>query len=97
MLMEPRAVGVLPIWLSGLMFTEGAVLGAIVIELVARRSRAGTGAARRERVIAARTSISSALSGALVLLVIVALSNPFEGNLAISDEPFHRVLVEMAE
>jgi hypothetical protein len=89
-------------------------------------------AARRERLIAARTSIPAivwlvliagggisvsfasllgapkfamqlvmsscllALSGALVLLVIVALSNPFEGDLAISDQPFQRVLVEMA-
>ncbi len=88
------------------------------------------GAARRERLIAARTSIPDivwfvliagggisvafasllgapkfamqlvmssllALSGALVLLVIVALSNPFEGNLAVS-EPFQRVLAEMA-
>ncbi len=31
-----------------------------------------------------------ALSGALVLLVIVALSNPFEGDLAISDQPFRK-------
>ena len=36
-----------------------------------------------------------ALSGALVLLVIVALSYPFEGDLAISDQPFQRVLMEM--
>jgi hypothetical protein len=262
MLMEPRAVGVLPIWLSGLVLTGGAVLGAIVVELVARRlfpreiraehnavaaamfavvgttyavllafvamlawegynkAQAATdyeasfvenvyqllsgqntpemismrsdivayarhiiavewptqarglpvpaqdqalrrlieaairvhpndtadsnvrnllleqltelSAARRERLIAARTSIPTilwfvllaggaitvsfasllgaprlamhlamssllALSGALVLLVIVALSSPFEGDLAISDEPFHRVLVEMTE
>ena len=89
------------------------------------------GAARRERLFAARTPIpfivwlvliagggisitfasllgapdllmhlamSSllALSGALVLLVIVALSNPFRGDLAISDEPFTRVVMQMA-
>jgi hypothetical protein len=34
---SPRASGVLPIWLSGLMLTGDAVLGAIVVELVARR------------------------------------------------------------
>ena len=90
------------------------------------------GNARRERLLAARTSIPAvvwfvliaagsisvafasllgapklimhlamscllALSGALVLLVIVALSNPFTGDLAISDQPFHRVLTEMVE
>jgi hypothetical protein len=37
-----------------------------------------------------------ALSGALVPLVIVALSNPFRGDLRISDEPFNRVLMQMA-
>jgi len=42
------------------------------------------------------TSSLLALSGALVLLVVVALSNPFEGDLAISDQPFQRVLMEMA-
>jgi hypothetical protein len=28
--------------------------------------------------------------------VIVALSNPFRGDLRISDEPFNRVLMQMA-
>ena len=36
-----------------------------------------------------------ALSGALVLLMIVALSNPFRGDLRISPEPFERVLARM--
>ena len=36
-----------------------------------------------------------ALSGALVLLVIVALSNPFRGDFRISPEPFERVLARM--
>ncbi len=36
-----------------------------------------------------------ALSGALVLLVVVSLSNTFEGDLAISNEPFQRALVEI--
>ena len=102
-----------------------ATLHAILLEKVT-----ALGAARRERLIAARTSIPAivwfvliagggisvsfasllgapklamqlvmssllALSGALVLLVIVALSNPFEGDLAISDQPFQRVLMEM--
>ena len=87
--------------------------------------------ARRERLFAARTSIPSilwlvliagggisvafasllgarnllmhlamssllALSGALVLLVIVALSNPFRGDLRISAGPFERVLMQTA-
>ena len=103
-----------------------ATLNALLLEKVA-----ALGTARRERLIAARTSIPAivwfvliagggisvvfasllgapklamqlamssllALSGALVLLVIVALSNPFEGDLAISDQPFQRVLTEMA-
>jgi len=37
-----------------------------------------------------------ALSGALVLLLIVALSNPFRGDLRISTEPFERVLAQIA-
>ena len=37
-----------------------------------------------------------AISGALVLLVIVALSNPFRGDLRVSAEPFERVLTQMA-
>jgi cytochrome o ubiquinol oxidase operon protein cyoD len=84
------------------------------------------GTARRERLIAARTSIPAivwfvliagggisvvfasllgapklamqlamssllALSGAVVLLVIVALSDPFESDLAISDQPFQGI------
>ena len=36
-----------------------------------------------------------ALSGALVLLLIVALSNPFRGDLAVSSEPFTRALTQM--
>ncbi len=36
------------------------------------------------------------VSGALVLLVIVALSNPFRGDNRISAEPFERVLAQMA-
>ena len=49
--------------------------------------------------LAVHLAMSSLLaqSGALVLLVIAALSNPFEGSLAISDGPFHRVLMEMTE
>ncbi|WP_428484924.1 hypothetical protein [Rhodopila sp.] len=35
------------------------------------------------------------LSGALVLLLIVALSNPFRGDFRISPEPFERVLAQM--
>jgi len=101
-------------------------LYAILLEKVT-----ALGAARRERLAAARASIPAivwfvliagggisvlfasllgapklsmqlvtssllALSGALVLLVVVALSNPFEGDLAISDQPFQRVLMEMA-
>jgi small-conductance mechanosensitive channel len=37
-----------------------------------------------------------AVSGALVLLVIVALSNPFRGDFRISAEPFERALAHMA-
>ncbi len=37
-----------------------------------------------------------ALSGALVLLLIVALSNPFRGDLAVSVDPFKRVLAQIA-
>ena len=37
-----------------------------------------------------------ALSGALVLLLIVALSNPFRGDLAVSPDPFTRALAQMA-
>ena len=36
-----------------------------------------------------------AMSGALVLLLIVALSNPFRGDFRISPEPFLRVLAQM--
>ncbi len=36
-----------------------------------------------------------ALSGALVLLLIVALSNPFRGEFSISPQPFEHVLVQM--
>ena len=36
-----------------------------------------------------------ALSGALVLLLIVALSNPFRGDLAVTPEPFTRALAQM--
>ena len=36
-----------------------------------------------------------ALSGALVLLLIVALSNPFRGDLAVSSEPFESALAQM--
>jgi len=36
-----------------------------------------------------------ATSGALVLLVIVALSNPFRGDFRVSAEPFERVLAHM--
>ncbi len=36
-----------------------------------------------------------ATSGALVLLVIVALSNPFRGDIRVSAEPFERVLAHM--
>ncbi len=36
-----------------------------------------------------------ALSGALVLLAVVALSNPFRGDLRISPEPFERALAHM--
>ncbi len=36
-----------------------------------------------------------AVSGALVLLVIVALSNPFRGDFRISADPFERVLAHM--
>ncbi len=88
------------------------------------------GAARRERLFAARTPIPGilwfvlvaggsltvafasflgapslrmhltmssllAVSGALVLLAIVALSNPFRGDLRISPEPFEQVLAQM--
>ena len=38
-----------------------------------------------------------AVSGALVLLLIVALSNPFRGDFRISAEPFERVLARMAQ
>lgn len=38
-----------------------------------------------------------AVSGALVLMLIVALSNPFRGDFRVSAEPFERVLVEIAE
>lgn len=37
------------------------------------------------------------VSGALVLLVILALSNPFRGDNRISAEPFERVLMHMQE
>ena len=37
-----------------------------------------------------------ALSGALVLLVIVALSNPYRGDLRISPRPFEQVIAHMA-
>jgi hypothetical protein len=37
-----------------------------------------------------------AVSGALVLVLIVALSNPFRGDFRVSAEPFERVLVQMA-
>jgi len=37
-----------------------------------------------------------ALSGALVLLLVVTLSNPFRGDFRISAEPFGRVLAQMA-
>ena len=37
-----------------------------------------------------------AVSGALVLLVIVALSNPYRGDLRISPKPFEQVLTHMA-
>ena len=105
---------------------DDTALYAILLEKVT-----ALGAARRERLAAARASIPAivwfvliagggisvlfasllgapklsmqlvtssllALSGALVLLVVVALSNPFEGDLAISDQPFQRVLMEMA-
>lgn len=88
-------------------------------------------AARRDRLLAARTPIPSivwavllaggaitvgftsflgtpnlwmhlamstllAISGALVLLVIVALSNPFRGEFRVTAEPFVRILVQMA-
>lgn len=88
------------------------------------------GAARRERLFAARTPIPAilwfvlfaggsltvgfasllgapslrmhlamssllAISGALVLLAIVALSNPFRGDFRVSPEPFERVLAQM--
>ena len=33
--------------------------------------------------------------GALVLLAIVALSNPFRGDFRVSPEPFERVLAQM--
>ena len=36
-----------------------------------------------------------AVSGALVLLLIVALSNPFRGDFRISSEPFQRVLAQI--
>ncbi len=38
-----------------------------------------------------------ALSGALVLLLIVALSNPFRGDFRISAEPFERALAQMTQ
>jgi len=88
------------------------------------------GAARRERLFAARTPIPAilwfvliaggsltvgfasflgapslrmhlamssllAISGALVLLAIVALSNPFRGDFQVSPEPFEQVLAQM--
>ena len=37
-----------------------------------------------------------AASGALVLLVIVALSNPYRGDLRISPQPFEQVLAHMS-
>jgi hypothetical protein len=37
-----------------------------------------------------------AVSGALVLTLIVALSNPFRGDFRVSAEPFERVLVQIA-
>ena len=37
-----------------------------------------------------------ATSGALVLLVIVALSNPFRGDFRVSAEPFERVLAQIS-
>ncbi len=37
-----------------------------------------------------------AVSGALVMVVILSLSNPFRGDLRISPDPFQRVLVQMA-
>jgi hypothetical protein len=37
-----------------------------------------------------------AVSGALVLTLIVALSNPYRGDFRVSAEPFERVLVQIA-
>jgi Protein of unknown function (DUF4239) len=37
-----------------------------------------------------------AVSGALVLILIVALSNPFRGDFRVSAEPFERALVQIA-
>ena len=53
------------------------------------------GSARRERLLPGRSSIPSVLW--FVLLVIVALSNPFHADNRTSAEPFERVLAHMEQ
>jgi hypothetical protein len=101
-MMDPQAVAVLPLWQFGLWLTGGAVTGAMIVEGTARRlipgEVCGISVAFASLLGAPKLAMSSLLapSGALVLLVIVALSNPFKGDLAICDQPFQRVLTEMA-
>jgi hypothetical protein len=52
--------------------------------------------ARSLRMHLAMSSLLAS-SGALVLLLIVALSNPFRGDLAVSPDPFKRALAQMTQ
>ena len=79
MLMDPRAVGVLPIWLSGLMLTGGAVLGAIVIELVARRLFSREIRAEHDAVASAMFAVvRTTYAGLLAFVAMLAWEGAWE-------------------
>ena len=101
--MNPQAIAGLPIWRAGLLILAVAIFFAARTSIpailcgvliaggaltVAFASFLGSPSLRMHMPM---TSLL-AISGALILVAIVALSNPFRGDFRVSPEPFERVL-----